>query len=82
MSNAVSISNKVNYKEEYNKYDFRTFFNMLRYCAFEKYMNEQSEISLKIYLFIVNYTRDLQIKTLNKENFMINFLINLKEMIK
>ena len=82
ISNAVSISNKVNYKEDYNKYDFRTFFNMLRYCAFEKYMNEQSELSLKIYLFIVNHTKDLQIRTLNKENFMINFLISLKEMVK
>lgn len=81
VSNTVSISTKINYKEEYNKYDLKMFFNMLIYCAYEEYLKNSSEIALKIYLFTVNYIKDLQIKTLNKENFMVNFLISLKEML-
>lgn len=81
VSNTVSISNRINYKEEYDKYDFKMFFNMLQYCAFEKYLNEQSELALKVYLFTSNYIKDLYVKSLNKENFVINFLIELKEAI-
>lgn len=82
ISNTVSISTKVNYKEEYDKYDFKMFFNMLQHCAFEKYLDSESETALKVYLFTTNFIKDLYIKSLNKENFMINFLIELKEAIK
>lgn len=82
ISNTTSISTKINYKEEYDKYEFKMFFNMLLHCAFEKYLFDQSELTLKIYLFTANYVKNLQIKSLNKENFMINFLLELKEIIR
>lgn len=81
IANTTSISTKINYKEDYDKYDFKMFFNMLIHCAFEKYLEDQSELALKIYLFTSNYVKDLQIKTLNKESFVINFLLELKEVI-
>jgi hypothetical protein len=82
VANTASISAKINYKEEYDKYDFKMFFNMLQHCAYEKYLEAQSEIALKVYLFTSNYIKDLQIKSLNKENFVINFLLELKEAIR
>lgn len=82
ISNTASISTKINYKEEYDKYEFKMFFNMLLHCALEKYLFDQSDLALKIYLFTSNYIKDLQIKSLNKENFMINFLLELKEIIR
>lgn len=82
VANTTSISAKINYKEEYDKYDFKMFFNMLQHCAYEKYLEDQSEIALKVYLFTSNCIKDLQIKSLNKENFVINFLLELKEAIR
>lgn len=82
VANTASISAKINYKEEYDKYDFKMFFNMLQHCAYEKYLEDQSEIALKVYLFTSNYMKDLQIKSLNKENFVISFLLELKEEIR
>lgn len=82
IANTTSISTKINYKEDYDKYDFKMFFNMLQHCAFEKYLEDRSELALKVYLFTSKYVRDLQIKSLNKENFVINFLLELKEAIR
>jgi len=75
--NAMSILTKVNYKENYDRYDFEMFFNMLEYVAFETYINSGSTLSFKVYLFTNTYKQNKLNKSVARENFMLNFLSNL-----
>ena len=79
ISNAISIETKINYKEEYSKIDFDIFFKMLKYVAFKEYILNNSIESFKIYKFTVEYTKNLLNTSLAKENFMINYLISLRD---
>lgn len=80
-ANTISISTKINYKEEYDKYDFYFFFKTLIYTLKKKYLKTKEKRYLDEYLFINSYFKDAQIKTINKENFVLNFLIEYKKFI-
>lgn len=76
-ANFVSIMTKINYKEEYDKIDFKMFFKVLCYEAQQNYILTNNRQSLNIYLFTVKYLQKLIVKTITKEAFMINFLSSL-----
>lgn len=80
--NTLSIAAQINYKEEYDKYDFYLFFNMLIYCAFEDYKKTNSNQSLKIYLFTIKFKEQELNKIIVKENFILNFLTQLWEITR
>lgn len=73
-ANTLKIYTKINFAENYDKFDFNLFFKMLKYVAFEDYKVNQTETSLNIYEFTNQATITLLDERLNKENFMINFL--------
>lgn len=79
LASTVGIETRLNYDENYDKYDFNLFINMLLHVAAEEYIATKSELALQIYLFTNKYTQNLHYIAANKENFMINFLIELKE---
>ena len=78
-SNTISIAQKINYKEEYDKFDFNLFLNTLEYVAFKTFKETNSEISYKVYNIVNRYKS--KILTINnspiKENYIINLLTNL-----
>lgn len=76
-ANTVSLSLKINYKEEYDKFDFDFFFDTLEYVASEDYKNTYSAQSLNIYNLVNQYKKKLLIKTVAKENLMLSFLTDL-----
>jgi len=73
-ANALKIFGKVNYAENYDKFDFNLFFKMLKYVAFEDYKINKTETSLNIYNYTNQATISLLDERLNKETFMVNFL--------
>lgn len=75
--NAIGIATKINYKEDYNKFDFKTFFRVLAYAALENYKATNSSVAYKIYLFTTTFYQQQINKIIVKESFMINFLIQL-----
>lgn len=75
--NTLSIANKINYKDEYNKFDFDLFFDVLLYCAANDFLTNKNPSSYKIYLSTSEYYKKMLDKRLNKELFMTNFLSNL-----
>lgn len=76
-ANTLSIAAKINYGEEYNKFDFDMFFNMLELVAFEDYRDNNNELSFIIYTFTNKFKQDLIGKNLVKETFMLNYLTQL-----
>lgn len=72
-ANTLKILGKINFAENYDKFDFDLFFKMLKYVAFEDYKKNNNLKSLQIFDYtsarlVEGYTR------FKKDNFMINFL--------
>lgn len=76
-ANTLSIVTKINLKDDAKKIDFKLFFDLMTYAAFDDYKKNNNELSLKIYL----YTIRQQAKALNinvaKEAFLLNYLDNI-----
>ena len=76
-ANTLSIVTKINLKDDAKKIDFKLFFDLMTYAAFDDYKKNNNELSFKIYL----YTIIQQAKALNinvaKEAFLLNYLDNI-----
>lgn len=76
-ANTLSIITKINLKDDAKKIDFKLFFDLMTYAAFDDYKKNNNELSFKIYL----YTIRQQAKALNinvaKEAFLLNYLDNI-----
>ena len=76
-ANTLSIITKINLKDDAKKIDFKLFFDLMTYAAFDDYKKNNNELSFKIYL----YTIRQQTKALNinvaKEAFLLNYLDNI-----
>lgn len=75
--NTLSITDKINYKDEYNKFDLTVFFDCLSYCYYNDFMVNGNNKSLKLYLYVSQSRKKLVDKRLNKELFVSNFLSKL-----
>lgn len=81
-ANTMSLTTKIDTKDDYKKFDFDTFFNTLEYAAFEDFKKTSSETSFKVYL-ITNQFRQARInKTIIKSNFLANFFTQLWEGVR
>jgi len=80
--NTLTITDKINYKDEYNKFDLDLFFDCLTYCYYSDFIGNKNNKSLKCYLYTIESRKKLVDKRLNKELFMSNFLSNLWKVAK
>lgn len=80
--NTLSIADKINYKDEYSKFDLNLFFDMLLYVSLNSYIKDKINRAYDIYLFTLNERKKLIDKRLNKELFMNNFLGNLWKVVR
>lgn len=76
-SNTLTIKDKINYKDEYNKFDLNIFFDILIYTLYNKYLNESNKKILNMYLITIEARKRLIDKRINKEIFVQNFLTKL-----
>lgn len=82
-ANTLKIATKINYAEEYNKYEFNLFFNMLSYVAAKVYKETGNETALKVYLITDSAIQELAVnKTIQKENYVYKFLTELWEGVR
>lgn len=81
-ANTMKLALDINYKEEYNKLDFLEFFNMMKYVAFEDYLNTGNEKSFNIYSYVAERFQQFNGNSLAKESFMLNFLAGLWEITR
>lgn len=72
----LKLSLMINYKEEYDKFDLNDYFTLLLDLSFNNYVN-RDEFSGKIYFFTSKYLAANLVKSLNKEAFIINYILNL-----
>lgn len=80
--NALVIAKKINYKDEYDKYDFDAFLNCLKLHLFNDYINNNSKLSLDLYYIVNNECKLLAIPNINKEYFMEHMITTMWERSK
>jgi DNA polymerase III delta prime subunit len=77
----LSYSNKINYKEEFKKFDFTLFLNMLIKTAYTKYLKTNNRLLFNIYIYLIKRNQQLINKTLAKEAFMLHTLDDLWRLV-
>ena len=71
----INLSYKINYKDEFKKFDFDLFFRILIQTAYEDYIINRNEIAFELYKYLINRKQLLVVnKTLAKEAFMLTTL--------
>jgi hypothetical protein len=81
-ANTMSITNRINYKDFYNKIDFDLFLDTVEYLAFEDFKLNNSKLSLDIFKLTVRYKQLATKKTLIREALMLNYLTALWEVAR
>lgn len=74
-NNALTISDKMNYSDQYNKFDIEAFFMMMKKVLLEKYIETSSLKLLDYYSMTIEYTKRLhQDKRLDKQKLIENYI--------
>lgn len=74
-ANTMSVAAKINYKEDYTKFNFETFLNLLECVSLDFYLNKKYQLALQIYLYIIKRRQELvQNSKIQKEAFLLNLL--------
>lgn len=76
-ANAINISNFINLKNDFDKYEIDEFFSTLAYLALEKYKKEDCEAAFKVYEVVTKFKQEKMNKNIVKESFILNFLNSL-----
>lgn len=76
-ANTLTISDKINYKDEYDKVDTDTFFNIFEYCLLKRYINNATDKVSDIYIETIKYHSKLKDSRLNKQYIVDNYLTDI-----
>jgi len=80
--NTLSIVQKINLKDEFDKFDIQVFFNVLLKSINSVLVEKYEERLFKMYNLVAGYQKRLRDTRLNKELFLENFLTNLWESVR
>lgn len=76
-ANTLSISNKINYKDEYDKVDIDTFFDLLCFLMLDEYKKSNNKKILSMYKLTGEHRKSLLDKRINKKLLFENYLSDL-----
>ena len=73
--NSLSIANKFNYKDEYDKFDIKTFFNMMNHVLLERYKESSNDKIITYLKKTVEFKRRFeQDNRLDREKLFENYI--------
>ena len=75
--NTLTIASKINFKDDYNKFDLDIFFDILCFSLFSHYLESNNTNILKMYYLTRDQRKKLVDKRLNKELLFENLLTKL-----
>lgn len=75
LSNALSVVNKINYKDDYDKFDLNIFLKVFMQELYKSYVDERNVEALKLYNIVCTETQKLIDFRLNKEIFMQHLMV-------
>lgn len=81
-ANALSIANKINFKDSYDKFDFEVFISSLTTQLFSAFLKTNNHKILKMYEILRDQKKLLIDKRLNKEIFFNNLITKLWKAVR
>lgn len=81
-ANTLTISDKINYKDNYDKFDVDTFFDTMVFALFNKSKVESNKNILPMYLSTIEHRKQLRDKRLNKQYLIENYLTDLWKIVR
>lgn len=82
LANALTISDKFNYKEDYNKFEIPLMIDLLLYNSYKDYIENNNKNSFFFYNITLNYKNKFSNKIFDKKQLMISYIIELWEKLK
>jgi replication-associated recombination protein RarA len=76
-SNTLTIASRINYKDEYDKFDLDIFSNVLRLLFYREYLKEFKEVYYNLYLKTSEFINKMRDSRLNKKLLFENYLTNI-----
>lgn len=76
-ANTLSLANKINFKDSFDKFDFDLFMDSLTYSLFSAYIKTNNGMMLKMYELTREQRKLLLDKRLNREIFFNNYITKL-----
>ena len=73
-ANTLTIADKINYKDQYDKFDIDIFLDTLVFTLFNNYLKSNNKIIYNMYLLTIEQRKKLYDKRVNKAIFMQSFL--------
>lgn len=75
-ASVLEASDKINFKDESEKYEYYSVINLLDYCAINKF--KSGEIPYEVFILTHKLLINSKIKNINKKHLFENYLCNLK----
>lgn len=75
LSNTLTIADKMNYSDEYSKFNLDLFMEILLHLLLEKYQKKLNDMYFKMYQLVCTYQKKLLDRRVNRKIFMNNFLV-------
>ena len=82
LSNALSIANKINYKDEYDKFDLSVFLKVLMKELYSSYIESDDAKSRMLYNIVSEQSQRLLDVRLNKEIFVQHLIVTMWKAVK
>lgn len=77
LANVLTISNKINYKDDFTKFDLNLLIDIIIYISYNSYIKENNRDFPIIYNETVKLKSKLKNKLFNQEQLFLNYLIEL-----
>lgn len=77
LSVALRISEKFNYKEDYDKFDIDIFFNVLSEKLTQDYIKNMNDHSLKLYNILDKYKKKMRDTRVNRKNLIDSMIMEM-----
>lgn len=75
--NALSISDKMAYKNEKSKFDLNIFLSVFKNCLLESLLQEATSLKMSYYNELIKFNKKLEVRNLNMKHLFENFLTHL-----
>lgn len=82
LANALTIVDKFNYKEDYNKFEISLMIDLLLYNSYRNYLDNKNKDSLIFYNISLIYKNKFSTKVYDKKQLMISYIIELWKTLK
>lgn len=82
LGNTLTIASKINYDDEYDKFDLNIFLDTLIFTLFAKYLELNNKTIYDLYLLTVEQRKRLYDKRVNKSIFMQNYLTKAWKLVR